>query len=379
MHILIAPNAYKNSLTAIEAAEAIRLGLEQSDLNCTSECFPVGDGGDGTGSLIVRQCRGKDIRVTVPDPFGRMIESSFGLIDNEQTAVIEMANASGLRLLAQHELNPLRASSAGTGELIRAALDRGVKRIVIGMGGSATVDGGTGILQALGIRFLDDRGQVLSGMPESLVRLNKVDASGLDPRVGECEFVVLCDVDNPLLGKQGAAAVFGPQKGANPDDVQKLDAALTVFSEVTLKQTGRDMATLMYGGTAGGAAAGLCAWLNANLVNGIDYFLQLTGFDAALQRSGLLITGEGSIDLQTLQGKAPAGVARKAKERGLPVIAFSGRVELDNHDRLKQCFDVVLPIGNEPCDLQQAMRLTSANLTRTARELGNLLALNPAR
>ena len=376
MHILISPNAFKNSLTAGQAAAAISKGLLQSKLQCTCECFPIGDGGDGTAELIIKKCGGQLINTTVNDPLGRKINTAFGLIEDGQTAVIEMADAAGLRLLKQDELNPLTATCFGTGEQIKIALEKGATKIIIGMGGSATVDGGSGILQALGIRFLDDAGNKLSNLPESLISLASVDLTAMDKRIAATSFIVLCDVDNLLLGPQGSAAIFGPQKGATKEGVQKLDAALAKLAAVAFQQTGKNMATTKYGGTAGGAAAGLYAFLNAELVNGIDYFLQLTGFEKALAKSNLVITGEGSIDEQTLQGKGPFGVARLAKQKGLPVIALAGKVPLQKNAALQNYFDVLLPIGHQPGDLPAALAATEENLIRTAEVLGNLLALN---
>lgn len=375
MHVLIAPNAFKNSLSAEAAAQAIQRGLEQSMLSCTCECFPIGDGGDGTGHLLIKKCGGTLMEAAAHDPLGKAIRTSFGLIDQGGTAVIEMADASGLRLLKTDQLNPLRTSSAGTGELISLALDKGVKKIIIGMGGSATVDGGTGILKALGARFLNAAGETLQGLPESLTDLVSVDTTGLDPRIFTCEVVVLCDVDNMLLGEQGSAAVFGPQKGASPEAVKKLDAALARLSAVAFSQTGIDMSAVKYGGTAGGAAAGLHVFLKARLVHGIEHFLQLTRFEHALEKSDLVITGEGSIDEQTLQGKGPFGVAMAAKRRDLPVIGLAGKVPLEKNNSLQQYFDMLLAIGNEPADLTTAMKNAAANLTRTAWEVGNVLSL----
>jgi len=375
MEILIAPNAYKNSLTATEAANAIKQGFEQSKLTCTCTCFPIGDGGDGTGSLIVQYFAGRRIPITVTDPLGRPIASSFGLIEEGRTAVIEMADTAGLRLLSSSELHPLKASSGGTGAVMLEALRRGVKRIVIGMGGSATVDGGTGILQALGIRFLDADGNLLSDLPADLSALHTINDTNLVAAISACEIIILCDVDNPLLGENGAAAVFGPQKGASPNDIEALEKGLAIFAAVTERQKGVDMGKLVHGGTAGGAAAGLCAWLNAKLVNGTEYFLELTGFNNVLKSSSLLVTGEGSIDLQTLQGKAPAGAAQQAKTMGIPVLALAGKIDGKHISRLKEFFDILLPIGNGAGTLDEALSLTAANLTRTAREVGDLLAL----
>jgi glycerate kinase len=376
MNILIAPNAFKNSLTAEEAASAIQEGFMQSKLDCECECFPIGDGGDGTGELIIRKCNGQIENTEAHDVFGRKIETSFGLIENGKTAVIEMADASGLRLLKSGELNPLVATSFGTGEQIKVALDKGAKKMIIAMGGSATVDGGCGILKALGARFLDSNKNDLSNLPEGLMELNSIDISGIDNRIITCEMIVLCDVDNELLGDKGAAFMFGPQKGATPEGVKKLDAALGRLSKVALHQTGKDMATVKYGGTAGGAAAGLYALVNAKLVNGIDYFLELTGFDAALKTADIVITGEGSIDEQTLQGKGPFGVAQRAKSKGLPVIGLAGKIPIEPNKNLQKYFDALLAIARQPSDLASALAATASNLKRTAYELGNFFAIN---
>jgi glycerate 2-kinase len=310
------------------------------------------------------------------DPFGRQINAPFGLINEGSTAVIEMADASGLRLLHGEKLDPLSATSFGTGELVKAALDKGAVKIIIGMGGSATVDGGSGILKALGIRFLDDAGNELDNLPAGLADLASIDLTAMDKRIPGSELIVLCDVDNMLLGDRGSAAVFGPQKGASPEAVQKLDAALAKLSGVAYLYTGKDMSAVKYGGAAGGAAAGLFAFLGARLVNGIDHFLQLTGFDNALEKTDLVITGEGSIDEQTLQGKGPFGVAYRAKAKGLPVIALAGKVPLTKNESLDKFFDAIIPIGHQPLDLPGALAATENNLIRTAGALGNLLALS---
>lgn len=373
MNILIAPNAFKNSLDAQAAAKAIAQGLEQSKLACTCQLFPVGDGGDGTGSLIIKKLNGKLMEAKVHDALGREITARFGLIDDGKTAVIEMADAAGIRLLKKEELNPLIANTIGTGEMIKQALDKGARKIIIGMGGSATVDGGIGILIALGIRFLNSDNESITS-PGDLKQLKTIDLSGLDRRIADCEITVLCDVDNLLLGTEGAASVFGPQKGASPEDVEVLDVALKRLTEVILKQTGVDISNVKHGGTAGGAAAGLYGLLQAKLVSGGTYFLKLTGFDMALKNAQMVITGEGSIDEQTLQGKAPFAVASAAKQQNLPVIGLAGKVPLTHSDELSEYFDMLLAIGNEPADLSAALSHTRDNLVRTARQIGNLLA-----
>jgi glycerate kinase len=375
MHILIAPNAFKNSLDAGSVAAAISEGLRQSNLNCTTKSFPVGDGGDGTGELIIQHCDGTILNAEVRDPLGRKIHSSFGLIDNGKTAVIEMADASGLRLLKETELDPLHATSSGTGELIKHALDNNINKIILCIGGSATVDGSTGILQALGFRFLNKKGNDLTSIPEELTELDTIDLSPVDKRIMNCELVVLCDVENVLLGKKGAAPVFGPQKGASPADIKKLEASLSKLKDVILKQTGKDISLIKHGGAAGGVAAGLAGLLNAQLVNGIDYFLSQTGFDKELGKADLVITGEGSIDIQTLQGKGPFGVAQGAKKKGIPVIGVAGKIPLEPSVDLQKYFDVLLSINHEAMELSEALQHTRSNLIRTAKAIGDMLAL----
>jgi len=228
----------------------------------------------------------------------------------------------------------------------------------------------------LGIRFLDSSGNELQQIPESLSQLAKTDSSQLDSRIKETPLIILCDVQNRLLGEKGAAAVFAPQKGAGEKDIEKLEASLQRLRDVAMEQTGKDMALLPHGGAAGGIAAGLAVFLDAQLVNGIDYFLDYTHFDKALQEADMLITGEGSIDDQTLEGKAPFGVALRAKKKGIPVIALAGKIPLAPDDRLLEYFNILLAIGNEPVDIETALKQTGKNLLRTARSLGDLLASN---
>lgn len=373
MHILIAPNAFKHSLTANEAADAIQEGLKRSGLNFTSECFPIADGGDGTGRLLVEKCQGVWHEYDVYDPLGRLIKAPLGMIDQGKTAVIEMADASGIRLLHPDERAPLRASSYGTGELIGYALARGVKNIIIGLGGSATVDGGIGILSALGAKFLDTHGNSLIALPEKLDALHSIDLSEIDRRIADCRISVLCDVDNLLLGPNGAAAVFGPQKGARPEDVPVLNTVLKKLSDSVFRLNGQRMDEIVYGGAAGGVAASLKAVFNAELLNGAEHFLKLTGFFESLKKADILITGEGSLDEQTLQGKGPFAVAKYAREKDLPVIGFAGKVPLTNSPEMDKYFNVLLAIGNQPADLDSAMKFTASNLIRTAKAAGSLI------
>lgn len=375
MRILIAPNAFKGCLGATQVADTIARGFAASPLACRTVCHPVGDGGDGTAELLAACLADEKVEVGVGDPLGRPITARIAFASGSHTAIIGMADASGLRLLGADELDPLEATSFGTGELMVHALDRGARRILLGVGGSATVEGGTGIARALGVRFLDGAGNDLPPSPKALVDLAAIDRSRLNPRLADCQIDILCDVDNRLLGTQGAAAVFGPQKGARPADVALLERGLERLAKVLLEQTRVDVRDLARGGAAGGVAAGLHALFGAKLVSGIDHFLDLTGFDDMLGNADLVITGEGAIDDQTLAGKAPYGVAVRARARAIPVIAMAGRVPLPPSFALREAFDALVAIGEGPATLPDALDATARNLERSAHEIGALLAI----
>ncbi|GAA4792259.1 glycerate 3-kinase [Olivibacter ginsenosidimutans] len=376
--ILIAPNAFKHSLSATQVAKAIGKGIQMSKLEASLHYFPIGDGGDGTIDLIIDHLGAKRKSKEVTGPLGKPIQAEYGIAADGKTAFIELANASGIKLIEPEDRDPLRANTYGTGELMLNALDEGVEQLIIGMGGSATVDGGCGILAALGARFYDQSGNVLSAYPEQLMHVAKVDFDGLDARLHRITIVILCDVVNQLLGDSGAAAIFGPQKGASSEDVQQLDRFLNQFSKALKRVTGKDMSHVISGGAAGGAAGGLYAALNARLEHGIDYFMKLTGFEQALMDTDVLITGEGSLDSQTLEGKGPYGVARKAKEKEIPVIGIAGKVPLVSNAAIDEVFDVLLAIGNEPMSLVQALEVSRENLIRIGKAIGNLLHRKPS-
>jgi glycerate kinase len=299
-------------------------GLRRALPDCRVVKIPIADGGDGTAEAVVAATGGTWVTCPARDPLGRVIRSGFGLTGDGRTAVIEMALASGLALLKPGEQNPLLTSTHGTGELIRAALDRQVDTILIGIGGSATTDGGTGMASALGVRFLDARGAELDGTGGALGGLSRIDMSGLDPRLKRVSVEVACDVDNPLFGPQGAACVYGPQKGATPDMVERLDAGLRRLAAVIQSDLGMDVSALPGGGAAGGLGAGLVAFLGGRLRPGAELVIGVSGLEEKLEGCDLVITGEGRLDGQTVFGKAPAGVAKVARARGLPVIAICG-------------------------------------------------------
>jgi glycerate 2-kinase len=375
MRILIAPNAFKGSLTAVEAAQSIAAGLKQSLPSCTLKLIPVADGGDGTAHLISKKMSAKFVKTMVHDPLGKKIFASYGWENKTKTAVIEMADASGLKLVKESNFDPMKCNTRGTGELIKSALDKGAQKIILGIGGSATVDGASGLLQELGVKFLDKENRKIAELPKGLLALNRLDVSGMASRLKVCEIILLCDVNNKLLGKNGAATVFGPQKGADKKAVALLEKCLYQFSKIVKKDMKVDMDSFKHGGSAGGVAAGLAAFANAKLVSGISYFLDIIKFENELKKTDLIITAEGALDMQTLEGKGPYGVAEKAMKHKIPVIILAGQVPPKARKELQRYFNAILAIGHGPSSTEDAMKNTAADLERTAFELGNLLAL----
>lgn len=373
LKILVAPNSFKNSLPASDVAEAMKLGLHQSDLNCSIRLLPVGDGGDGTGILLCDFFKASIIKTVVLDALGRKIKTSFGFNKNNKTAIIELANASGLKLLQPFEYNVMAANTFGTGQLIKQALAAGAKKIIICIGGSATIDGGAGILKALGAFFFDAEENEIESLPLFLNKLNRIDLSGLDKRIFYTEIIVLCDVENKLLGEEGAAKIFGPQKGASSQNIVQLEKCLHKLKDVIFKETGNDVSIIKHGGAAGGVAGTLNVLLKASLVNGIEYFLQVTGFETALQECDVVITGEGCIDTQTLHGKAPFGVAKKAKEYNKYVIGVGGQIIFSQE--MEKYFDLLRGINEYETEIKTAIKNTRNNIIACMYKLGNTLAV----
>lgn len=374
IHIIIAPNAFKGSLSATAAAQYIAEGFEASALSCKITRFPIADGGDDTASLLIQKMQAEIIPVSVHDPIGRKILASIGWIAKDQEAILGLSDASGLHLLKNDPLTVLHAHTVGTGELMKAALDKGAQKIYIGIGGSATVDGGTGLLKALGLRYFDSTQNEIMDLPAGLLSLSAINTDALDKRLLSCHITVLCDVQNKLLGRTGAASVFGPQKGASEKDVLELEKCLKRWNALTKKTLSFDMAALKYGGAAGGAAAGLAAYAKARLVNGIDFFLNKTHFDKVIQDANLIITAEGKIDHQTLEGKGPYGVALAAKEKNIPVIAMAGEIQFNPSNELNAYFKKLISINPPNVPLATAIKDTGINLKHAACKLGNELA-----
>lgn len=324
--VLLAPDKFKGTLTAAEVAAHLEAGLRSVVPDLEVAVVPVADGGDGT--LAAAEAAGFErVQVRATGPTGMPCWAAYGRRGDE--AVVELAEVSGLARLGEGELAPLTATSRGTGDLVAAALDAGCRRVVVGIGGSASTDGGAGLLQGLGARISGRRGRALHAGGGPLVEAVSLDLSELHPGLAEAELVVACDVDNPLTGPSGAAAVYGPQKGATPEDVQALDVALSAWADVVARATGRDLRDLPGAGAAGGVGFALLAVLGARVQPGADLVAELTGLPDAVCSADLVVTGEGSLDEQTLHGKAPAAVAALARDKGVPVVAVAGRVALD--------------------------------------------------
>ena len=372
---LCAPDSFKESLTAMEAARAMAQGIENADHDAEVRCLPMADGGEGTARALVDATGGSMRAVPVHDPLGRPVEGHFGLLADGTTAVVETAEASGLALLEAKERNPLIASSYGTGELMLAAVRSGAKRIIVGLGGSATNDAGAGLLQALGVRLLDKNGNDLAHGGAALANLTTIDISTMDPALKNVAITAACDVTNPLTGPTGASAVFGPQKGASKDDVATLDAALAHFAQVIDSQLGVAVNDVPGAGAAGGIGAALKGFLNAEFRPGIAIVLEQSGLDAAAQWADVVFTGEGSIDFQTKFGKTPAGVAETAKRHGKPVIAVAGHIGTGIDELHEVGIDAVFGIAPGAASLSELLADAAANVTRTTEQIVRTLQL----
>ena len=374
MRIVVAPQEFKGSLTAIQAAQAIADGLRRALPDAELVLVPMADGGPGTVEAVVTAKGGRWQKTTVRGPLGATIDAAWGITDGD-TAVIEMAAASGLVLMPEGQRDPRIASTYGTGQLIAAALAAGCRRIIVGMGGSATNDGGAGVAQALGARLLDDDARDLPPGGAALARLARIDVSGLDPRLRQARLFAATDVFNPLCGPQGASAVYGPQKGATPEMVRELDAALARYAAVLERDLGVRVLDVAGAGAAGGMGAGLVAFLGAEILPGAKLVADAVGLEQRMAGADLVIAGEGRLDSQTGFGKAPWEVARLAREAGLPVIAIAGALREDCGPELLDAFDAVatiLPPGVPP---QEAMARGGELLVTVAEQVGRLLAL----
>lgn len=373
MKTLICPDSYKESLTSIQVAQAIAKGFSKQWPEEEQILIPLADGGEGTVMALVQATKGEIHYQWVSDPLNNPVDAYFGILGNGSTAVVEVAQASGLALLSAEKRNPMLTTSYGTGELIVEALDKGCKKLVLALGGSATNDGGMGLLTALGINFYDQDGQILSGNGRDLARVARIDASGLDGRLKDVEVQVACDVSNPLCGKNGAAHVYGAQKGATEEMIVQLDSGLENYARVIAEQIGKKVRDMPGAGAAGGIGAGALAFLNAKLVSGVDLLIETTGIEEIVPQVDLIVTGEGRTDEQTANGKAPMGISKLAKKYGKPVICISGSVDLNSEKLLTEGFDAMFSVLNEPMDIDAAMANSYSLVENTANQVARLL------
>lgn len=366
MKIVIASDSFKGSLASMEVARSVEMGILDVFPSCDVVKVAVADGGEGTMDALCQSLGGRFIRIPVEDPIGRTINASYVILEDGNTAVLEMSSASGLTLLTPAERNPMLTSTYGTGQLIDDAIGRGCRRFLVGIGGSATNDAGMGMLTALGYRFLDAAGNVLPGAGASLSKVCGIDCSGVSQAVRDSEFIVACDVDSPLYGPDGAAYVFAPQKGADPDMVKALDDGLRHYADAVASGEAsimKDAASMPGAGAAGGLGYAFVAFFGARLQRGVDMVLDAVGFDSIIEGADLVITGEGRIDAQTLTGKTPYGVLQRASRQNIPVIALAGSVALDDSSG----FTAIRQITPPDMQLSEAMltAVASANLRRT--------------
>lgn len=384
MRILICPDKFKGSLTASQAAEAIAAGLSEGWPEAECILCPLADGGEGTLEILVKATGGRLTETEVTGPLGERRRASLGLCGDGKTAVVEMAAASGLQLIPPERRDPMNTTTAGTGDLIRRALDLGASYIIVGIGGSGTNDGGTGMASALGARFLDGEGRELPPGGGHLHRLERIDLAGLDPRLREVEIVVASDVDNPLLGPEGASHVYAPQKGAGLEEVEVLERGMSRLAEVASAQhlipyrpgepaPGSDPAAFPGAGAAGGLGFGLAVFLGAVIRPGIDVVMEVVGFEKLLSAAQLVITGEGRLDAQTARGKTVNGVARKASERSIPVLALAGEIAPGAEKLHERGVTAMFSILRGPLSLEESFRQAHPLLSSTSRQIALLL------
>ena len=354
LKVVAAPQTFKGSISALNAAEAISIGVKNIYPSAEVLLCPVADGGDGTLETLVEVSNGNIVECVVEGPTGTPVEAQWGAMGDEQTAVIEMARTSGLALLDLNERDPLNASTYGLGEAILSALDQNYRKFIIGIGGSATNDGGAGMAQAVGISLKDEFGKEIPRGGAALSKLHSIDTAGMDPRIKQSEFMVACDVNNPLTGPEGASAVYGPQKGATPEMITQLDEALKNFAETILRDLGEEVEHISGAGAAGGLGAGMMAFMGGRLKPGVDIVLDTVGLADKLKGTDIVITGEGGIDFQTVYDKAPIGVAKLAKNLGIPTIALAGLVGKDFQVVHKDGIESVFSIVNGPMTLENA-------------------------
>ncbi|HMA59096.1 MAG TPA: glycerate kinase [Halanaerobiales bacterium] len=376
MKILVAPDSFKGSLTALEVAESIGKGIKNYESNIKVDLLPLADGGEGTVQSLVDATQGEIIKEKVTGPLGEEIKTNYGILGDGKTAVIEMAAASGLPLVPEEKRDPTKTTTYGTGELIKSALEHGVEEIIIGLGGSATTDAGVGMAQALGVSFLDEKGEEVGFGGRYLDKINEIRMDNIDNRVKDTKIRVACDVDNPLFGKDGAAYVYSPQKGADQEMVKVLDKKLRKFNEKVKERLNKDVNKIAGAGAAGGLGAGLVAFLNAELETGIDIILDTVEFEKRLKNVDLVITGEGRLDGQSIYGKTPIGVAKRAKNHNIPVIAIAGSLGPGAKKVLDKGIDAYFSIIDKPDNLKAVIKRSNELLESTAEQIIRIFLIN---
>ncbi|MEK3663482.1 glycerate kinase [Paenibacillus sp. FSL F4-0236] len=374
--IVLAPDSFKESMTAKEACEAMERGIYKVNSNINCIHVPMADGGEGTMQSLVDATEGTVYTTKVKGPLGNEVSASYGITGDGLTGVLEMASASGIQLVSPEKRNPLITTTYGTGQLIKACLDRGVSKLLIGIGGSATNDGGAGLVQALGGRLLDEEGDELIFGGGELGRLASIELSEFDPRLKDVQVEVACDVTNPLCGPTGASNVFGPQKGATSEMIKQLDSNLQHYASVIKEQLGIDIIDMPGAGAAGGLGGGLVVFLNGVLKKGIELVIDYTGLEEKVQQADMVWTGEGSIDFQTQYGKTPLGVAQVAKKYNKPVLAFAGRIGDQTEVLYDKGIDAIFGIMPGAASLEDALKKGQENLERSAENVARLVALN---
>jgi len=379
MKILICPDSFKESLSAIEVCDCIERGLKKANSKFKIEKIPLADGGEGTVKALVLATGGRSLKCRVKDPLGRKIWAGYGILGDEKTAIIEMAAASGLALVPLKKRNPLLTTTYGTGEIIANALNRGCRRIIIGIGGSATVDGGCGMAQALGAKLLDGKGRKIGFGGGEIGKVEKIDLKFMDKRIRGTEFIIASDVRNPLLGPKGAARVYGPQKGATSKMVEKLERGLSHLAKVIRKELSISVENLPGAGAAGGLGAGLYAFLGAKMESGVELVMRIARLEKRIRKADLVITGEGRLDRQTLYGKTVMGVIKMAKKYKVPVICIAGSIMPEAKDLYRLGVKGMVSITTMPMSLQQAMEKSRSLLTNASENVGQILNLMMAK
>jgi len=353
MKIVVAPDSFKGSLTAVEVSDAIEQGVREIFPEAEIVKIPMADGGDGTVQCLVNATEGEILREKVTDPLGDKVLASYGILGDKKTAVIEMAEASGLTLVPENKRNPLITTTYGTGQLIKSALDQGCRKMIIGIGGSATNDGGAGMVQALGVKLLDKNGEEIGFGGGELKKIFRIDTKYLDNRLSETKVLIASDVSNPLCGSKGASRIYGPQKGATPEEIEKLDESLAHFAEIIKRDLHKNVKDIPGAGAAGGLGASLMAFLNAELRPGIEIIIEIVKLEQAIKDADLVITGEGKIDSQTIYGKAPIGVAKIAKKYNIPVIAVAAIIGDDADIVHQHGIDNLIKVSEPPMSLTE--------------------------